>query len=104
MPVSLRFDHHVADPCGSASSSKTRLSSEENAAAKLIEEVVFPTPPLPFTTAITFGALTCFEGDCFEPDCLKDARDFPRVDLARAGLFEDADLADVDLADVDLVR
>ena len=50
MPIPL-----VAFPCGSASARSVFFFLYANAADRLTEVVVFPTPPFWFTTAITFA-------------------------------------------------
>ncbi|MGK7913750.1 MAG: hypothetical protein AB4050_20045 [Synechococcus sp.] len=53
-----------------------------------------PTPPLPFTTAITLGDAGWFTA----------ARDFPRLDFVCDGCFDDDDLADDFDDDFDCAR
>src|SRR6185312_5834859 len=49
----------VALACGSASTSKVLNSSTARAAARLMEVVVFPTPPFWFAIAIIFPMVLC---------------------------------------------
>src|SRR5215213_7485001 len=45
--------HHVVDSCGSESTTSTRIVSSR-IPARFTVVVLFPTPPLPFATAIMF--------------------------------------------------